>query len=231
MEEVPSSKGKEAPPMLHVKKLKDYTEKDYDTPCVVIEDASCETMLQHVKDGIIGINRAGILSILNGAVPPTQSWVRYVYRQIEQPKNYVDMYPKQSWLLAEINDMLLRHAMSTRMKSVLTLKVGAPIDYAKIKLDLETQFGLTAEHFSDSLGLPTIRPMTPSFYTDPMMKYVWAMKVWQGKLNLKEEAFEYMLEVLDTEETETETETSKRETVQYVTEVYDYSIFETGARP
>lgn len=223
MAEVPtknagSTKGGQAPPVLNVKKAKDYKEVDYDTPCIVIDDTSCETVLPMVKDGILGINRAGILSVLNGAVPPTQSWIRYVYRQQEQPVNYTTMYPKQAWLLAEISDMLLRHAMSTRVNSRLTFHPN--IDYEQIKTNLIAQFELTDEHFSESLSLPTIRLATPSFMTDPIVKYVWATKVWQGKLNMKEEAFETMLETLDDEERSRE-----NNSVKYITNVYDYSLF------
>lgn len=221
MSEVPTKKSaetagltKKTPPTLNIKKMKDYKEKDYDTPCIVIEDASCETLLPRLKEGIVGINRAGILSILNGAVPPTQSWIPFVYRQQEQPVNYASLYPKQTLLLAEINDMLLRHAMSTRVQS------GPNIEYTNIKKNLKSAFELTDEHFSDSLSLPTIRLTTPSFLTDPTAKYIWAMKVWEGKINLKEEAFEMMLEALDAEETAKE-----GESVQYVTEEYDYSTF------
>jgi hypothetical protein len=219
MAEVPSKVpvAKSQPPLLHVKKAKDYSVADYDTPCIVIENASCETVLPMVKDGILGINRAGVMSILNGAVPPTQSWVRYVYRQQEQPVKYAEMYPNQAWLLAEINDMLLRHAMSSSVKS------GPNIDYAQIKTNLKSKFRLGDEHFSDSLSLPTIRLTTPSFMSDPIVKYVWAMKVWQGKLNLKEEGFETMLEMLDAEESAKE-----GKTVEYVTEMYDYSVFARG---
>ncbi len=199
------------PPTIFIKKAKEYKQADYDQPYIIVSNESCETKLSELKEGILGINFQGIMRILEGAVPPTQVWLKHIFNPLEQGIEYTKMYPKQAWILAKINDILLRH------------KLGINIDYKAIKAELLNQSFVSKDDFS-FVSLPAFSIITPSFYSEPFEKYVWVFKLLESKLNMKDKAFETLLGTLEKEESEHAQDARKG-----ITEVYNYSLLDTSS--
>jgi hypothetical protein len=192
------------PPQPTIVKEKDYKAKyaEYDQqPCIVVKNNSCKDSVNLIgEDDIIGLNELGTKAILNGAVCPTTSWLKYVFESDgPQVVDYTEKYPIQSDLLAQIQDLLLKESLKM-VVSFDKLKAAIVLVSPKVK-------------FLDKLKLPTIRIDPPVFTADLVQKYIWAVK----KMNI--ENLDELLGALDREGDSIDC--SKE--FKLVTEVYDYS--------
>lgn len=197
----------QTPPLLKVIKEKDYKSKyaDYDKePYIVIKNASCAMKLPLItEEDIVGLNALGTIAVLNGAVLPTTAWLHGVF-EIGEPQvvEYTTKYPKQSELLAQIQDLLLKESLKI-MVNVAKLKAALVLVSPSVK-------------FMNKLKLPTIRVDPPVFSADLVQKYIWAAK------KLEIENLDEVLESLGVEGDDVE---CNGKICKYVTDVYDYSVF------
>lgn len=202
--------NKKTPPLLKVILQKEYKPqwKTLDVePLIIVKDNTCSLFLHSLKDeDIVGINQKGMEAILNGAVPPETSWLKYLYRPLRtgnaQPAYYTSKYPKQTAWISLIQDSLLKE------------KVGVHGNYSEEALKAKG-ISITVQK---SLQLPRFVNPVPSFQSELVKKYVWVIQ----KFNIDVENFEELLDALDEEEKSVVTE------LLTIEDVYTYDAMRSG---
>jgi hypothetical protein len=90
------------------------------------------------KDDILGVNKAGVLAILDDAIPPAE-WMSYIFESDgEQQPGYTSVYKTQSELLAEMQHVLLEAALNGGKYSFTSPLIPKYVwAFKELKKDLE----------------------------------------------------------------------------------------------
>ncbi len=216
--------SKTPPPPLGVKREKEYSANEItlqNEPYIVIKEKACTSFLHSLRESdIVGVNFAGMMAILNGAVPPETPWLRYLHTPLRggkaQPAGYIQYYPKQCQWLAFVQNALLKE------------QVGARTAYTSEVL--ATTFGpvgmlVAAEPPGKFMAYAkSTVSFAPAFTSDLVEKYMWVIK----KFNITK--FDELLDMLKKEE-DTVIEDIKKNGNQLlptVEDMYDYTEMRKG---